>query len=102
MRRSSPTSVPSVSGRVRRGPRRILITDEHEAEAKAELLRKRHTRVGRFFLELVGWPVAPPMCQAGHAGPSHLHPVRHDDRQHFLDAECGTCHLPHQTGHPPR
>jgi hypothetical protein len=68
-----------VKGRVRHAPRRILITDEHEAEAKAAMLRKHHSRIGRFFLRVVGWPVAAPVGQADHTTPtSHQRPVRHD------------------------
>jgi hypothetical protein len=91
-----------MSSRVRRAARRIMVTDGHEAQAMAELRRRRHSRVGRFFLELVGWPVAPSQEQVGHAGPSHQHPVRHGDSEHFLDPVCGTCGARHRTEHPPR
>jgi hypothetical protein len=65
-------------GRVRTAPRRIIITDEHEAEAKAELLRKHHSRIGLFFLRLVGWPVARPVDRARYSTPPHQHAVHHD------------------------
>ena len=48
----------SVSGRVRYagyGRRKILVTDGHEAEAKAAQLRKRPDRIGPFFLRLLGF-----------------------------------------------
>ena len=74
-RECSRRRIPIVTGRVRRGPRSIIVTDGHEAEALAALRSTRHGRLGRFFLELVGWPVARPMLHAGNPGPSHLHPV---------------------------
>jgi hypothetical protein len=64
--------------RVRYAPRRILITGEHEAEAKAELLRTRHSKIGRFLLRVLGWPVSSSKDQLGPPRPSHQHPVRHD------------------------
>ena len=59
----------------------MLVTDGHEAEAEAAQLRKRPNRVGLFFLRVLGFrgQVAPPTGEGGHAGPSHQHPVRHDD-----------------------
>lgn len=58
---------------MRYGPRRIFITDGHEAEALAAQSRKRPNRVGRFFLWLLGFrgEVVPPTAPRGHAGPSH-------------------------------
>jgi hypothetical protein len=75
--------IPSVSGRVRYagyGRRKILVTDGHEAEAKAAQLRKRPNRVGLFLLRVLGFrgQVAPPTGQEGHTGPSHMHHVRHE------------------------
>jgi len=66
--------------RVRYGPRRIVITDDHEAEAVAARMRKRPNRFGLFFIRLLGWrgEVPPPMGQVGHAGLSHQHPVHHE------------------------
>jgi hypothetical protein len=68
-------------GRVRYGPRGIPVTDGHEAEAEAAQLRKRPNRLGLFFLRVLGFrgEVAPPTSLGGHAGPSHQHPVPHDD-----------------------
>ena len=71
-----------MSGRVRyAGPRRIRVTDGHEAEAKAAQLRKRPNRIRLFFFRVLGFrgEVAPPTGQGGHAGPSHQHPVQHED-----------------------
>lgn len=65
--------------------------------------RKHHSRVGRFFLELVGWPVAP--AAAGPTtppGPSHHQPVHHEGSEHFLDPICGTCGTRHRADQPPR
>ena len=72
-----------VSGRVRYagyGRRKILVTDGHEAEAKAEQARKRPNQIGLFFLRVLGFrgEVSPTPGQRGHAGPSHMHPVHHD------------------------
>jgi hypothetical protein len=67
-----------VSGRVRyAGPRRIRVTDGHEAEAKAAQLRKRPNRIGLFFLRVLGFrsEVPPPTGPRAHARPSHEHPV---------------------------
>jgi hypothetical protein len=85
-----------VDGRLRRGPRRILITDEHEAEAMAALRRKHHSRVVRFFLELVGWPVSPPTC--AHGNPRSPREYG-DGAEHFLDPVCGTCGARRPTDH---
>ncbi len=76
--------ISSVSGRVRYagyGRRRILVTDGHEAEAKAAQLRKRPNRIGLFFLRVLGFrgEVAPPKGQGGHTGPSHMHPAHHEN-----------------------
>jgi hypothetical protein len=90
-----------MSGRVRRGPRRIIVTDGHEADALAALRGKRHSRIGRFFLELVGWPVARPLTQAGHSSPTHLRRVHDEHPNHFSDPVCGTCGARHRTEHPP-
>ncbi len=71
-------------GRVRyanSGRRRILVTDGHEAEARAAQLRKRPNRFGVFCLRVLGFrgAIAPPMGQGARAaGPSHLHPVHHE------------------------
>jgi hypothetical protein len=74
-----------MSGRVRYagyGRRKILVTDGHEAEAKAAQLRRRPTRIGRFLLRLLGFRGAieavPPTHQRGHTGPSHLHPIHRE------------------------
>lgn len=92
----------AMSGRVRPGPRKnFFVTDGHEAQAKAELRRKHHSRIGRFFLELVGWPVAQPKVQPGHSGPSHLHAVLPKSPNHPLDPVCGTCGARHRTEHLP-
>jgi len=72
----------SVSGRVRYagyGRRKILVTDGHEAEAKAAQLRKRPNRIGLFFLRVLGFRGEvdpPPTGRRGRSGPSHMHPVR--------------------------
>ena len=52
-----------------------------EAEAEAAQLRKRPNRLGLFFLRVLGFrgEVAPPPSEGGHAGPSHQHPVHHDE-----------------------
>jgi hypothetical protein len=57
------------------------VTDGHEAEGEAAQLRKRPNRLGFFFLRVLGLrgEAAPPTGQGGHAGPSHQHPVHHDD-----------------------
>jgi hypothetical protein len=75
----------SMSGRVRYagyGRRKILVTDGHEAEAKAAQLCKRPNRVGVFFLRVLGFrgevEVAPTIHQGGHTGPSHMHPLHHE------------------------
>ena len=63
-----------MSGRVQyAGPRRIRVTDGHEADAKAAQLRKRPNRTGLFFLRMLGFrgEVAPPSDQRGHPGLSH-------------------------------
>ena len=75
--------ISSVKGRVRYagyGRRKILVTDRHEAEAKAAQLRRRPNRIGLFFLRLLGFRgvAAPPTGQRRHSGPSHEHPVHHD------------------------
>ncbi len=72
-----------MSGRVRYagyGRRKILVTDGHEAEAKAMQLRKRPNRIGLFFLRTLGLggEVGPPAGQRGHSGPSHMHPVHRE------------------------
>ena len=72
-----------MSGRLRYanyGRRRILVTDGHEAEAKAAQRRKRPNRIGLFILRMLGFRgrVLPPMDQGRH-GPSRLHPVHHDE-----------------------
>jgi hypothetical protein len=66
--------------RVRYGPRRIRITDEHEAEAVAAQRRKPPNRFGLFCIRLLGWrgEVPPPLGQPGHPGPPHHHPVHHE------------------------
>jgi hypothetical protein len=70
-----------VSERVRYagyGRRRILVTDGHEAEAKAEQLRKRPNRVALFCLRVLGVrKEVPPAAQRVRARPSHMHPVDH-------------------------
>lgn len=73
-----PISIRSV--RVRSASRGILISDGHEAEAKAAQLRKRPNRVGLFFLRVLGFrgKVAPPTSQGGHAESPHQHPVHHE------------------------
>jgi hypothetical protein len=76
-------TISRVSGRVRYagyGRRKILVTDGHEAEAKAAQLRRRPNRIGLFFVRLLGFRgvIAPPPAQGGHAGPSHEHPVHHE------------------------
>jgi hypothetical protein len=65
---------------VRYTPRRIMVTDGHEAEAKAAQLRKPPNRIGLFLLRLLGsrGEVVPPMGHGGHASPSHEHPVQHE------------------------
>jgi hypothetical protein len=73
----------NVSGRVRYagfGRRRIVVTDGHEAEAKAAQLRKRPNRIGLFCRKVLGFrrDVAPPVVQRVHARPSHMHPVHHE------------------------
>jgi hypothetical protein len=90
-----------VTGRVRRGPRSIIVTDGHEAEAMAALRSTRHGRLGRLFLELVGWPVARPKLQAGNPGPSHLHPVRQEHAGEAPDPVCSACGTRHRTERPP-
>jgi hypothetical protein len=72
-----------VSGRLRyanSGRRRILVTDGHEAQAKAAQRRKRPNRIGLFILRMLGFRggVLPPMDQGAAHGPSHLHPVHHE------------------------
>ena len=65
---------------MRSASRGILISDGHEAEAKAAQLRKRPNRVGLFFLRVLGFrgEVAPPTSQGGHAEAPHQHPVHHE------------------------
>jgi hypothetical protein len=65
---------------VRSASRGILISDGHEAEAKAAQLRKRPNRVGLFFLRVLGFrgEVAPPTSHSGHAESPHQHPVHHE------------------------
>ena len=61
-----------------------LETDEarqaREAEAKAAQLRKRPSRIGLFFLKVLGFrgQVTPSKDQRGHVGPSHEHPMHHE------------------------
>jgi len=64
----------------RYGRRRILVTDGHEAEARAAQLRKRPNRVGLFCLRVLGFrkEVTPPTRQRVHARPSHMHRIRHE------------------------
>jgi hypothetical protein len=81
---AKPVRILSVSGRVRYagyGRRRILVTDGHEAEAKAAQLRKRPNRIGLLCLRVLGFrkEVTPPAGQRVHARPSHMHPVHHED-----------------------
>ena len=89
-----------MSRRVRyAGPRRIPVTDGHEAEAKAAQLRKGPNRIGLFFLRVLGFrgEVTPPTGQEGHAGPSHNHPVPHE---HPVPSHTSTPgHTSHRTGH---
>ena len=65
---------------MRSASRGILITDGHEAEAEAAQLRKRPNRIGLYFLRVLGFrgEVAPPTAKSGHTGPSHKHPVHHE------------------------
>jgi hypothetical protein len=70
-----------MSGRLRyAGPRRIRVTDGHEAEAKAAQFRRPPNRIGLFFLRVLGFrgEVTPPTGQGGRAGPSHQHSVNHE------------------------
>ena len=70
-----------MSGRVRyAGPRRIRVTDGHEAEAKAAQLRKRPNRIGLMFIRVLGYrgKASAPTGQGGHAEPPHEHPLHHD------------------------
>ncbi|MGH8987212.1 MAG: hypothetical protein ACRDXC_01255 [Acidimicrobiales bacterium] len=68
-----------MSGRVRyaglRNP--VRVTDGHEAEAKAAQLRKPPSRIGLFFVRLLGFrgQVASPTTRGGHPGPSHERPL---------------------------
>jgi hypothetical protein len=71
-----------VRGRLRYanyGRRRILVTDGHEAQAKAAQRRKRPNRIGLLILRMLGYRggVLPPTDQGAH-GPSHLHPVHYE------------------------
>lgn len=70
------------------GRRRILVTDGHEAEAKAVQRRKRPNRVGLFVLRMLGFRggVLPPTDRGAH-GPSHLHPVHPVHREHPAPSE---------------
>lgn len=63
---------------MRRGPRRVVITDGHEAEAKAARLRKPPNPIGLFFIRLLGFRGEVPAAAAKRtrAGPSHERPVR--------------------------
>jgi hypothetical protein len=74
-------SVRDVSGRTRYANQahKIRVTDGHEAEAKAAQSRKRPSRIGLFFLKVLGFrgQVTPSTDQSGHVGPSHEHPVHH-------------------------
>ena len=57
------------------------MTDGHEAEAKAAQLRKRPSRIGLFFLKMLGFQgeaSPPPPGQRGHVGPSHERRVNHE------------------------
>ena len=62
------------------GRRKILVTDGHEAEAKAAQLGKGPNRIGLFILGVLGFQgqVAPPPGHGGHAAPSHMLPVQHE------------------------
>ena len=77
---SSPlTTISSV--RVRYGPRRIVITDGHEAEAEAAQSRRPPNPIGRWLLRMLGFRgevVRAPTDHPGRSGPSHEHPVRHE------------------------
>jgi len=81
-------SVRNVSGRARYANQthKIRVTDGHEAEAKAAQLRKRPSRIGLFFLKVLGFrgQVTPSADQRGHVGPSHEHPMHHE---HFTPDE---------------
>jgi hypothetical protein len=76
------SSVRSVSGRTRYAnlAHKIRVTDGHEAEAKAAQLRKRPSRIGLFFLKVLGFrgQVTASANPRGHVGPSHEHPERHE------------------------
>jgi hypothetical protein len=76
------SSVRNVSGRARYANQahKIRVTDGHEAEAKAAQLRKRPSRIGLFFLKVLGFrgQVTPSADQRGHVGPSHEHPGHHE------------------------
>lgn len=79
--RASFTSMAKVTGRLRRAPgnggHNVLITDGHEAEAKAAARRKAPTRSGRLIARWLGIkrsldPVAEPPHRPH---PSHEHAV---------------------------
>jgi hypothetical protein len=64
------------------------VTDGHEAEAIAELVRYKQWRIGKLLRELVGWPVASKRLksvvesrEARHIGPSHLHARPHQGEE---------------------
>lgn len=78
-----------------------MVTDGHETQAVAALRSKRHGRIRRFFLELVGWPIGQPLMQAEHPGPSHLRAVHHEHRNDSLDAACGARSARHRTERAP-
>jgi hypothetical protein len=68
-RRSLRIRILVVRGRVRyAGPRRIRVTDGHEAEAKAAQLRKPPNRVGLFFLRMLGLH-----SDVAHSASGHTH-----------------------------
>jgi hypothetical protein len=61
------------------GRRRILVTDGHEAQAKAAQRRKRPNRIGLLVLRVLGLrSKRPPLTGQGDlARPSHKHPGRY-------------------------
>ena len=71
-----------MSGRARYANQahKIRVTDGHEAEAKAAQLRKRPSRIGLFFLKVLGFrgQVTSAADQRDHVGPSHEHPVHNE------------------------